>query len=98
MLSAAGLVLFSCSLVLSLGFLVSWLAFPTSAPRGFTTLILSVIFFGSINLLAASLIGEYIAKIFEEVKARPHFIRRNLVRDGEVRSAADVGSPPIGIV
>ena len=97
MLSAAGLLLFSCSLVLSLGYLVSWLAFPKSAPRGFTTLIISVIFFGSINLLAASLIGEYIAKIFEEVKARPHFIRRNLVRDGEIRNAADVGSTPIGI-
>ncbi len=69
-----------------------------SAPRGFTTLVLSVIFFGSINLLAASLIGEYIAKIFEEVKARPHFIRRNIVRDGEVRSAAtELGSSPIGI-
>jgi hypothetical protein len=34
------------------------------------------------------MIGEYIAKIFEEVKQRPHFIRRSIVRDGEVRSAA----------
>ena len=89
MLSAVGLVLFSCSLVLSLGFLLSWLAFPNSAPRGFTTLILSVIFFGSVNLLAASLIGEYIAKIFEEVKARPHFVRCHLIRDGEIRNASE---------
>ncbi len=91
MLTAAGLLLFSASLLLSLGYLVSSLLFPQSAPRGFTTLVLSVIFFGSINLLAASLIGEYIAKIFEEVKARPHFIRRDLIRDGEVRNATEAG-------
>ncbi len=97
MLSAVGLLLFSCSLLLSFGYLVSWLVFTKSAPRGFTTLIISVIFFGSINLLAASLIGEYIAKIFEEVKARPHFIRRNLIRDGEIRHAAEVGSSSIGV-
>jgi len=94
MLSVAGLALFTVSLLLSLGFLVSWLAFPQNAPRGFTTLILAVIFFGSINLLAASLIGEYIAKIFEEVKARPHFIRRDLILGGEVRNAAEIGSRP----
>jgi hypothetical protein len=42
-------------------------------------------------LLAASLIGEYIAKIFEEVKRRPHFIRRDFIRDGEVRNATEAG-------
>ena len=37
-------------------------------------------FFGSFTIFAISLIGEYIAKIFEEVKARPTFIRRHLIR------------------
>jgi len=50
-----------------------------------------VIFFGSINILAVSLIGEYIAKIFEEVKRRPHFVRRNFIRDGEIRVATETG-------
>ena len=92
MLSAAGVVLFSLSILLGLTYVGLRVAFPQSAPRGFTTLVMIVIFFGSINLLAASLIGEYIAKIFEEVKARPHFIRRDMIRDGEVRGAAEVGS------
>ena len=48
-----------------------------------------VLFFGSVNLFAISLVGEYIAKIFEEVKRRPHFLRRSIVRDGEVRDAAE---------
>jgi hypothetical protein len=42
---------------------------------------------GSLNLLAVSIVGEYIAKIFEEVKARPHFIRMNVVQNGDVRQA-----------
>ena len=63
------------------------LAFPGLAPRGITTLLLAILFFGSINLFAVSLAGEYLAKVFEEVKRRPHFIRRSVIRDGEVRPA-----------
>ncbi len=48
-------------------------------------MLLFILFFGSINLFALGIIGEYIAKIFEEVKQRPLFIRRHLIRDGEVR-------------
>jgi hypothetical protein len=47
-----------------------------------------VLFFGAGNLLAVALIGEYVSKIFEEVKRRPWFIRRSLIRDGEVRPAS----------
>ena len=92
MLSAAGVVLFLLSMLLGLVYLFSWLAYPQQAPRGFMSLVTLIIFFGSINLLAVSLIGEYIAKIFEEVKARPHYIRRDMIRDGEVRSASGAGS------
>ncbi len=89
MLSTAGVGLFVFSIALATLYVVYRLLFPQAAPRGFTSLVLVVIFFGSINLLAASLIGEYIAKIFEEVKGRPHFIRRAFVRDGEVRGATE---------
>jgi dolichol-phosphate mannosyltransferase len=89
MLTAAGFTLFGVSLLMGLISVASRLLFPSAAPRGFTTLVLVVIFFGSINILAVSLIGEYIAKIFEEVKGRPHFVRRHFVRDGEVRVAAE---------
>jgi dolichol-phosphate mannosyltransferase len=59
-------------------------------PRGLTTTLIVITFFGSINLLAISIIGEYIAKIFEEVKRRPHFIRRHIIRDGEIRRVSQV--------
>ncbi len=69
-----------------LAFLVVILRFiaPQMAPRGLTTIMLLIMFFGSFNILAISVVGEYIAKIFEEVKQRPAFIRKNLIKNGEV--------------
>jgi dolichol-phosphate mannosyltransferase len=90
-LSAVGLALFALSILLALMYVGSSLLFPTAAPRGFTSLVLVVIFFGSINILAISIIGEYIAKILEEVKRRPHFVRRHFIREGEIRLAAETG-------
>ena len=67
------------------------LFYPELAPRGITTVVLLIMFFGSFTIFAISLIGEYIAKIFEEVKARPSFIRRHLIRGGEIRKAGGGG-------
>lgn len=89
MLSFFGSSLMLITLVLIVAQIVTRLLFPDLTPRGVTTLLLSVLFFGSINLFALGLIGEYIAKIFEEVKQRPHFIRRSIIKDGEVRAASD---------
>jgi dolichol-phosphate mannosyltransferase len=69
------------------------LLFPELAPRGITTVLLVIVFFGALNLFAVGLLGEYIAKIFEEVKRRPHFLRRSIIRDGELREAADERAP-----
>lgn len=42
--------------------------------RGFPTLILFVIFFGSLNIMSLGIVGEYIARIYAESKNRPHAI------------------------
>jgi dolichol-phosphate mannosyltransferase len=42
--------------------------------QGFTTIVLLVIFFGSLNLISIGLAGEYIYRIFLETKKRPHAI------------------------
>jgi len=54
---------------------------PTAAP-GFASVIVLILFFGGLNLFAISIIGEYIAKIFEETKKRPKYIRRFIMKDG----------------
>jgi polyisoprenyl-phosphate glycosyltransferase len=58
---------------------------PESVPKGITFISLLVMFFGSMTIFGIGLLGEYIGKIFEEAKARPAFIRRNLIIHGEIR-------------
>ena len=45
-----------------------------SLPHGISTIIIVCLFLGSIQLFSLAFIAEYIGKIFEEVKGRPHFI------------------------
>ena len=85
-LSFAGTVLFIVSILLGIVQVASRILFPELAPKGVTTMLLVILFFGSVNLFAIGIIGEYIAKIFEEVKQRPLFIRKHLIRDGELRN------------
>jgi polyisoprenyl-phosphate glycosyltransferase len=87
-LSTAAVILLGVTFVLMGAQVLSKLFFPQLAPRGVTTLLLAVLFFGSLTLVAISIVGEYVAKIFEEVKRRPHFIRRSMIQEGEVRFAA----------
>ena len=83
LLSAGGIVLLGLSILLGLVVIALRIWIPDVAPRGATTLLLASLFFGAINLFAVGLVGEYIAKIMEEVKARPRLIRAGLIRNGE---------------
>ena len=47
---------------------------------GFPTLILTTVFFGSINLIVLGIIGDYIGKIFLESKRRPSFVVREIYK------------------
>lgn len=49
-------------------------------PQGITTVLIAILFLGSIQLLGLSILGEYIGKIFEEVKQRPKFIVKSIIR------------------
>ncbi|MCS6819759.1 MAG: glycosyltransferase, partial [Chitinophagales bacterium] len=49
-------------------------------PHGITTIIVLILFFGGLNMLGISILGEYQAKIIEEVKKRPKFIRKQIYR------------------
>ena len=47
-----------------------------NSPRGIPTIVLLVLFLGGVQLLSLSVIAEYLAKIFLEVKHRPKYIVR----------------------
>jgi len=52
-------------------------------PRGTTTIIVLILFFSSIQLLSISIIGEYLGKIFEEIKQRPKYIIKDIINDSK---------------
>jgi hypothetical protein len=45
--------------------------------------LIAILMFGSFNLFAIGVVGEYVAKIMAEVKGRPRLIRAALIRNGE---------------
>lgn len=53
------------------------------APKGFLTTLTAILFLGSVQLLSLSVIGEYIAKIFEEVKQRPKYIVKSIIKNND---------------
>ena len=59
-----------------------------NAPQGFSTVIVLILFFGGVELLAVSILGEYLSKIFEEGKSRPKFIRRSILYKGKKLDSA----------
>jgi len=69
-------------------YVVMFFVRPT-APRGFLTLLVAVLFLGAIQLLCLSIIGDYLGRVFEEVKQRPLFVVRSVLNDP--RSAARKG-------
>jgi hypothetical protein len=84
------------TIVLMLVQVVLRLVRPEFVPPGLKSVLLAVMFFGSLSVFSIAVLGEYLAKVFEEVKHRPLYIRRSLIRDGEIRPAiqeSDVNRP-----
>jgi dolichol-phosphate mannosyltransferase len=50
------------------------------SPRGFTALLVAMVFLCGIQLLFLGLIGEYVGRIYEQVKERPQYVVRQVVR------------------
>ncbi len=52
-------------------------------PEGWASTMVVVLFFGSVQLLSLGIIGEYLRRIFLEVKGRPTYIVRDVKRHNE---------------
>jgi hypothetical protein len=58
-------------------FFVGWrLTGHERAQMGFTTLVTLVLFLGGVQLVAIGIVGEYLGRIYDEVKQRPLYIVR----------------------
>ncbi|HEX8563959.1 MAG TPA: glycosyltransferase family 2 protein [Flavobacterium sp.] len=52
-------------------------------PQGFTATILAIILFSGVQLISLGLIGEYVLRIYNQVRNRPLFIIDKIIRDGK---------------
>jgi dolichol-phosphate mannosyltransferase len=92
-LATDGLISFSTAplrLALDLGFVVSGLAFLFGIATlitklfgaflvpGWLTIVLVTSFVGGIQLIVIGVVGEYVGRIYDEVKARPLYLVREL--------------------
>lgn len=73
MASAIGIISAILSLLAIIYALISYFIFD-SAVSGWTSLIISVLFIGGVQLITIGIIGEYIARINNDVRNRPLYI------------------------
>jgi polyisoprenyl-phosphate glycosyltransferase len=83
LLSYLGFTLTGFSFLAIIAQIILKILYP-NVPHGTTTVIVLILFFGGVQLLAVSILGEYLSKIFEESKDRPKFIRRSVIFKGKL--------------
>ena len=77
MITSLGTLVFTVSIVMLIYFLIVWLLGHTV--QGWTTIVISLWGIGGLILLSLGIIGEYVGKIYMEVKHRPRFIIEKLL-------------------
>jgi dolichol-phosphate mannosyltransferase len=60
--------------VTAIFFIIRRVFFKDPAVTGFTTLLTMVIFLGGVQLISIGILGEYIGRIYEEIKQRPLYV------------------------
>ncbi|MFH1122324.1 MAG: glycosyltransferase family 2 protein [Pseudomonadota bacterium] len=73
-MTGAGVFISAAGFILACFFVIRRLAGVEIAQTGFTTLVTLVLFLGGVQLIAIGLLGEYLARIYDEVKERPLYI------------------------
>lgn len=71
MITGLGVIIIICSALAAIYALISY--FTGSVVPGWTSLILSIWFLGGLQLMAIGMVGQYIGKIYIEVKQRPRY-------------------------
>jgi dolichol-phosphate mannosyltransferase len=67
--------------------------FRLHSPQGFTALILAIMFFSGLNLFFLGIIGEYVGRVYEETKGRPHYVVLKIIRRDPTSGRAEKDSP-----
>ena len=81
MIMGLGVFIIICSILAAIYALISY--FTGRVVQGWTSLILSIWFLGGLQLLAVGMVGQYIGKIYMEVKQRPRYNIEKILESGQ---------------
>lgn len=81
LVTVLGVLMFLVSVVLGAQTLIRYLM--GNAMEGFTTVILLLLFIGSMLMISLGIIGMYLMKIYHEIKGRPRYLISRKIKDGE---------------
>jgi polyisoprenyl-phosphate glycosyltransferase len=66
-----GLVAAAIALIMA-GLVIYWRFFALNSPlTGYATIVIAIFFLGAVQLISIGILGEYIGRIYEEIKGRP---------------------------
>lgn len=74
LLTYIGIFVGMSGMALALYYVVKRLIDIETAPTGFTTLAALMLFIGGIQLIGIGILGEYLARVYDEVKQRPLYV------------------------
>lgn len=82
MITVLGFLICTASLIGILGYMILWLLNYSTLPAGFTTLILLTLLSLGLNAVFIGIIGEYVGRIYDNVRGHPMTIIESRIEDG----------------
>ena len=78
MITILGFIVSAISILLAIGYAIQKVTVGLNPP-GFATTVVAIFFLAGIQLITIGVIGEYVGRIFEEVKRRPLYVVRRVI-------------------
>jgi polyisoprenyl-phosphate glycosyltransferase len=82
-----GFIVAAIGFVTAIFFIVRRLFFKDPAVTGFTTLLTMMMFLGGVQLISVGILGEYVGRIYEEIKQRPLYVVQEMTGIDDARGA-----------
>lgn len=79
-----GLVFFLISIILIISYIIDYYFIHINTlPPGYTTIVLLILLFGSMQIFFIGIIGIYLSKIFKEIKNRPRYLVEKFIKGND---------------
>src|SRR5690606_8363719 len=70
----AGAMISGLTFLLAIYYFITFFIYQKQAGSGFTTIIMAVLFLGGVQMISIGILGEYVGRIYEEIKQRPLYV------------------------